>query len=114
MGRTRGSLALSRMNAHRLVIIAAALTTMVAAAQLCLEKLMLSLPSAVAGLILGIVLAELLVPAITPVPPVLIQLSWVQTLPLALAVAVLPVLAAGLTIVRRPDAAAVLRAAEAA
>src|ERR1039458_2626329 len=32
MGRTRGSLALPRMNAHRLVIIAAALTTMVAAA----------------------------------------------------------------------------------
>src|ERR1035438_4908879 len=32
MGWTRGSLALPRMNAHRLVIIAAALTTMVAAA----------------------------------------------------------------------------------
>jgi hypothetical protein len=118
MGRTRGSLTLPRMNAHRLVITAAALTTMVAATQLCLEKLMLSLPSAVAGLILGIVLAELLVPAITltsaattPVPPVLIQFSWVQTLPLALAVAVL---SAGLTIVRRPDAAAVLRAAESA
>jgi hypothetical protein len=115
------------MNAHRLVIVAAALTTMVAAAQLCLEKLMLSLASAVAGLILGIVLAELLVPGITltsaattPVPPVLIQFSWVQTLPLALAlalalaVAVLPVLATGLTIVRRPDAAVVLRAAESA
>lgn len=92
-----------------------------AAAQLCLEKLMLSLPSALAGLILGVVLAELLVPAITltsaattPVPPVLIQFSWAQTLPLALAVAVLPVLAAGLTIVRRPDAAAALRAAESA
>ncbi|HET9971060.1 MAG TPA: ABC transporter permease [Streptosporangiaceae bacterium] len=90
-----------------------------AAAQLCLEKLMLSVPSAVAGLILGAVLAELLVPAITltsaaaaPVPPVLIQLGWSQILPLALAVAVLPVLAAGLTIARRPDAAAELRAAE--
>jgi FtsX-like permease family len=92
-----------------------------AAGQLCLEKLMLSLPSAVAGLILGVVLAELLVPAITltssastPVPPVLIQFGWAQTLPLALAVAVLPVLAAALTIARRPDAAAALRAAEAA
>ena len=49
-----------------------------AAGQLCLEKLMLSLPSALAGLVLGVVLAELLVPAITltssataPVPPVL-------------------------------------------
>jgi FtsX-like permease family len=92
-----------------------------AAGQLCLEKLMLSLPSAVAGLALGVVLAELLVPAITltssattPVPPVLIQFGWAQTLPLALAVAVLPVLAAALTIARRPDAAAALRAAEAA
>ena len=92
-----------------------------AAGQLCLEKLMLSLPSAVAGLILGVVLAELLVPAITltssattPVPPVIIQIGWAQTLPLALAVAVLPVLAAALTIARRPDAAAALRAAEAA
>jgi hypothetical protein len=82
---------------------------------------MLSVPSAVAGLVLGVVLAELLVPAITltsaataPVPPVLIQLGWSQILPLALAVAVLPVLAAGLTIARRPDAAAELRAAESA
>jgi len=92
-----------------------------AAGQLCLEKLMLSLPSALAGLILGVVLAELLVPAITltaaatlPVPPVLIQFGWAQTLLLALAVAVLPVLAAALTLARRPDAAAELRAAEAA
>jgi FtsX-like permease family protein len=92
-----------------------------AAAQLSLEKLMLSVPSAVAGLILGAVLAELLVPAITltsaatqPVPPVLIQLAWSQILPLALAVAVLPVIAAGLTIARRPDPAAELRAAESA
>jgi len=92
-----------------------------AAGQLCLEKLMLSLPAALAGLILGVVLAELLVPAITltssattPVPPVLIQFGWAQIIPLALAVAVLPVLAAALTIARRPDAAAALRAAEAA
>jgi hypothetical protein len=92
-----------------------------AARQLGLEKLMLSLPSALAGLALGVVLAELLVPAITlttsattPVPPVLIQFAWAQTLALALAVAVLPVLAASLTIARRPDPAAELRAAEAA
>jgi hypothetical protein len=92
-----------------------------AAGQLCLEKLMLSLPAALAGVILGVVLAELLVPAITltaaatlPVPPVLIQFGWAQTLLLALAVAVLPVLAASLTLARRPDAAAQLRAAEAA
>ena len=92
-----------------------------AAGQLCLEKLMLSGPAALAGLLLGVVLAELLVPAITltaaatrPVPPVLIQFGWTQTLLLALAVAVLPVLAAALTLARRPDAAAELRAAEAA
>jgi FtsX-like permease family len=91
-----------------------------AAGQLCLEKLMLSLPAAAAGLVLGVVLAELLVPAITltssattPVPPVLIEFGWAQTVTLALAVAVLPVLAAALTIARRPDAAAELRAAEA-
>ncbi len=91
-----------------------------AAGQLCLEKLMLSLPSALAGLVLGVVLAELLVPAITltasattPVPPVLIQFPWAQTLLLALAVAVLPVLAASVTVARRPDAAAELRASEA-
>ena len=90
-----------------------------AAGQLCLEKLMLSVPSALAGLVLGVVLAELLVPAITltaaatrPVPPVLIQFGWSQILPRALAVAVLPVLAAAFTIARRPDAAAELRAAE--
>jgi ABC-type antimicrobial peptide transport system permease subunit len=92
-----------------------------AAWQLSLEKLMLSLPSALAGLVLGGVLAELLVPAITltssatiPVPPVLIHFGWALTLPLAVAVAVLPVLAAALTIARRPDAAAELRTAEAA
>jgi hypothetical protein len=67
------------------------------------------------------VLAELLVPAITlttsattPMPPVLIQIAWPQTVLVALAVAVLPVLAASLTIARRPDAAAELRAVEAA
>jgi ABC-type antimicrobial peptide transport system permease subunit len=91
-----------------------------AAGQLCLEKLMLSVPSAAAGLALGTVLAELLVPAITltpsataPVPPVVIEIGWSQAVPLAFAVAVLPVLAAALAIVRRPDAAARLRAAEA-
>ncbi len=92
-----------------------------AAGQLCLEKLMLSGPAALAGLVLGVLLAELLVPAITlspaattPVPPVLIEFGWLQTLSLVLAVAVLPVLAAAFTIARRPDAAAQLRTAESA
>ena len=92
-----------------------------AAGQLCLEKLMLSLPAAAAGLALGAVLAELLVPAVTltssgtaPVPAVLIEIGWSRALLLAFAVAVLPVLAAGAAVARRPDAAAGLRAAEAA
>jgi len=92
-----------------------------AAGQLCLEKFMLSLPSAVAGLALGAFLAELLVPAITlspqattPQPPVRIEFSWLPTLGAALALAILPVLAAALVMVRRPDPAASLRAAEAA
>ena len=91
-----------------------------AARQLCLERLMLGLPSALAGLVLGAVIAELLVPAVTltvtaspPVPSVLIQFAWAQALPLALAVAALPVLVAAAVIARRPDPAAELRTAEA-
>jgi hypothetical protein len=91
-----------------------------AARQLCLERLMLGLPSALVGLALGVVIAELLVPAVTvtatassPVPPVIIQFDWAQTLPLALAVATLPVLIAATVIARRPDPAAELRTAEA-
>ncbi len=92
-----------------------------AAGQLCLEKFMLSMPSAVAGLALGAFLAELLVPAITltpaattPQPPVLIEFGWAATLGAAVLLAVLPVLAAALVMIRRPDPAASLRAAEAA
>jgi FtsX-like permease family len=91
-----------------------------AARQLSLENLMLSVPSALAGLALGAVLAELLVPAITltttatiPVPPVLIEFSWPLTVTLAAVVAIAPVLAAAVTLARRPDPAAALRTAEA-
>ena len=92
-----------------------------AARQLSLEKLMLSVPSALAGLALGAGLAELLVPAITlttaataPIPPVLVQFGWAQTAALAVAVAVIPVLVAALAMARRPDPAAALRTAETA
>ena len=44
----------------------------------------------------------------------LIEIGWSRALLLALAVAVLPVLAAAAVVARRPDAAAGLRAAEAA
>jgi hypothetical protein len=92
-----------------------------AAAELFLEKLMLSVPAAALGLVLGIVVARLLVPAVTlttsaqqPVPPPVTLFDLPQTLPLAAAVAILPALAAALVVVRRPDPAAELRAAEAA
>ncbi len=91
-----------------------------AALQLCLEKLMLSFPSAVLGVILGTGVASLLVPAVTlsaastqPVPPPLTLFDLPQTLPLAAAVAIIPVLATALIMIRRPDPAAELRAAEA-
>jgi ABC-type antimicrobial peptide transport system permease subunit len=91
-----------------------------AAEQLFLEKLMLSIPAAVLGLVLGAVVARLLVPAVTltanaqrPVPPPVTLFDPAQTLPLAAVIAVLPALAAGLVLIRRPDPAAELRAAEA-
>jgi hypothetical protein len=107
--------------AENALLAALGLPSRAAAGQLCLEKFMLSLPSAAAGLALGAFLAELLVPAITlsatattPEPPVLIEFGWLPTLGVALVLAVLPVLAAALVMVRRPDPAASLRAAEAA
>jgi hypothetical protein len=91
------------------------------AGQLCLEELMLSLPSAAAGLGLGAALSWLLVPAVTlttaaiaPVPAALTEFAWSQAVPLALAVACVPVLAAAATVASRPDPAAQLRATEAA
>jgi hypothetical protein len=87
------------------------------AAQLCMEKLLLSVASAVLGLALGWVVAGLLVPAVTltgnatrPVPPPLTMLDLPQAAALAVAVAVLPVLVAALAMSRRPDPAAELRA----
>jgi hypothetical protein len=92
-----------------------------AAAQLFLEKLLLAVPAAALGLVLGMVVARLLVPAVTltttaqpPVPSAVTLLDLPQTVPLALFVAVLPSLAAALVVFRRPDPAAELRAAEAA
>jgi hypothetical protein len=91
-----------------------------AAARLFLEKLLLSVPSAVLGLVLGTVVARLLVPAVTltataqtPVPPADTLFDLPQAAALALVVAVLPALAAALVVFRRPDPAAELRAAEA-
>lgn len=90
------------------------------ARQLCLEALMLSAPAAAAGLALGAVLGWLLVPAVTltsgavaPVPAALTEFAWSRAVPLAIAVAALPVLVAAVTVLRRPDPATRLRTAEA-
>jgi ABC-type antimicrobial peptide transport system permease subunit len=90
------------------------------ALQLCLEELMLSVPAAAAGLLLGAGLAHLLIPAMTltasaaaPVPPALIYLPLGWAAGLAVVVTAIPVLAAAATVARRPDPAAQLRAAEA-
>jgi ABC-type antimicrobial peptide transport system permease subunit len=87
------------------------------AGQLCLEQCALSIPAAAAGLLAGIGLARLMVPAITltvgaaaPVPFALVVLPLGLAVALAVATAALPVAAAALSILRRPDPAAQLRA----
>jgi hypothetical protein len=87
------------------------------AGQLCLEQFALSLPAAAAGLLAGIGLAELIVPALTltasaavPVPWVLVIVPLGPAAALALVTAVVPVAAAALSVLRRPDPATQLRA----
>jgi hypothetical protein len=88
--------------------------------QLCLEELLLSVPAAVIGLLLGAGIARLLIPAITltgsataPIPATLIAVPLRWAVGLAVAVIAVPVLAAAATVLHRPDPAAQLRAAEA-
>jgi ABC-type antimicrobial peptide transport system permease subunit len=89
--------------------------------QLCLEQLMLSVPAAIAGALIGVGLAWLLVPAVTltsgaaePFPPVhvVIPLGW--TAVLALVVAAVPVLTAAVAAAYQPDPAAQLRLGDSA
>jgi hypothetical protein len=89
------------------------------ASQLCLEQLMLSLPAACTGLLAGVLIAHLVVPADTlttaatlPVPPVLVEIPLGWAAVLALAVAAIPVAAAAATVALRPDPAPQLRNAE--
>jgi hypothetical protein len=86
----------------------------------CVEEALISIPAAVVGLAIGVVLARVMVPALTvtatgaaPVPPVLLDLPLGMLLPLAALLAVVPVVAAAITALRQPDPAAELRAAEA-
>ncbi|MGI9005983.1 MAG: FtsX-like permease family protein [Streptosporangiaceae bacterium] len=88
---------------------------------LCTEALALSGPAAVTGLLLGIGLAHVLVPAVTltsaaaaPVPPVLIEVPLPATMLLAITVLSIPVAAAAANALRRPENARELRAGETA
>lgn len=90
------------------------------ALQLCLEELLLSVPAAGVGLLLGAGIAHLLIPVVTltasataPVPPIVIAVPLGWAAALAIVVTAVPVLAAAATVIRRPDPAAQLRAAEA-
>ena len=90
------------------------------AGQLCLEQLMLSLPGAAVGALIGAALAWLLVPAVTltsgataPFPPVQVVIPVGWTVLLALGIAAVPVLTAAVAGAYRPDPAAELRAGEA-
>ena len=87
------------------------------AGQLCLEQCALSLPAAAAALLAGIGLAQLIVPAITlttdaaaPVPSALVIVPLGPAVGLALLTAAGPAAAAALSVLRRPDPAAQLRA----
>jgi len=87
------------------------------ARQLCLEQCALSLPAAAAGLLAGIGLAQLMVPAITltadatvPLPSAVVIVPLGAAVALAFVTAAVPVAAAALSVLRRPDPAAQLRA----
>jgi ABC-type antimicrobial peptide transport system permease subunit len=108
-----------RRRGERALLAALGVTRRDAAWQLCLEKLLLSLPSAALGVLLGTLVARLLVPAVTltpaaqlPTPPAVTVDDLPLAIAFALAVAVLPAVAAALAATRRPDPAADLRAAE--
>jgi hypothetical protein len=109
-----------RRRGETALLAALGVTRRDAALQLCLEKLLLSLPSAVLGWLLGTLVAWLLVPAVTlnpaaqqPTPPVITEHDLPWAIALALVVAVLPAVAAAVAGTRRPDPAAELRAEEA-
>ncbi|MGB6458271.1 MAG: FtsX-like permease family protein, partial [Streptosporangiaceae bacterium] len=79
----------------------------------CLEEALITIPATAVGLVIGVVLARVMVPALTvtatgavPVPPVLLALPLGWVLPLAAGLAAVPVLAAAVTALRQPDPAA--------
>jgi ABC-type antimicrobial peptide transport system permease subunit len=86
----------------------------------CVEEALVSLPAAAVGLAIGVILAHLVVPALTvtatggvPPLPVIVTLPALWISVIALGLPAVPVLAAAVAAARRPDPAAELRAAEA-
>jgi hypothetical protein len=86
----------------------------------CAEEALVSLPAAAVGLAIGAILAHLVVPALTvtatgglPPLPVIVTLPVGWIVVIAAGLPAVPVLAAAVATVRRPDPAAELRAAEA-
>ena len=86
----------------------------------CLEEALIAVPAAAVGLLIGVALARLLVPALTltatgglPVPPVLVAVPWGWVVAVAAGLPAVAVVAAAVSSLRQPDAAAQLRASEA-
>ena len=86
----------------------------------CLEEALVSIPAAAFGLLIGTGLAHLIVPSLTvtatggqPPLPVIVTLPVGWVIAIAAGLPAVPVLAAAIAAVRRPDPAAELRAAEA-
>ncbi len=86
---------------------------------MCLEQALLAVPAAAAGLVLGILLSRLIIPAVSltaqavrPDPPVLVQVPWLAAVGVAVIIALVPAVAAALAATRPRAAAARLRAEE--
>jgi FtsX-like permease family len=84
-----------------------------------LEQAMTAVPAAAAGLAIGVILSQLIVPAISltaaaghPDPPVVVQVPWLLAAGIAVLIAAMPVLAAALPAMRGPAVAAMLRTQE--
>jgi len=105
---------------QRALLGALGVATSTQAGLFCLEEALISIPAAGFGLLIGVVLAHLLIPALTvtatgglPVPPVLVIVPWGWVITVAVCLPAVPVLAAAVSGLRQPDPAAELRATEA-
>ena len=94
--------ATARERAHDMALLAALGATRGQLTRLlCLEQAVIAVPAALAGLVLGGLLARLVIPAVSitptgthPDPPVLVQTPWAVPIAVALLMAVGPVLLA--------------------